>query len=270
MKPVDSNLIKQTIRNQWRSYIFLCGLLVLFSLLNIWVIGIMNTNDAMNHLIKQMPSIFKSMIGADDVRHLTNQHFILLTYTHPFPLVIILSFSIGLASRALAGEIETGTMELLLSRAITRSQIVISIILILVLGTFFMTLAVYFGLSLGAHRFDILYPPMIFHRIWLNFYLFHLALAAISLGISSLCSERSRVISSVVGLLLVMFFMDFFSRSIDALEILKYATIFTCFGPMRILMTRALNWHHLTILGAVILLGFGFSLLYFRRRDILK
>ncbi len=270
MKLLNINLIKQAISIQWRSFLLLNGLLILFAMLNLWVIAVMNADNTIAQIMQQMPTVFRSAIGVEDVRRITSQHFMLLSFTHPLPLVIILTFVVGLASRALAGEIESGTIELLLSRSVTRLQIVLSNMTVLITGLTIMILTTYFGIWGSAQHFDLLFPPMIFRRVLINFYLFHLTIGSIALAISSAKCERGRVLSLTIGFILVQFFMDFFGRTISALKFMKYSTIFSCFDPLQILLTRRLDVLHLVILIVISAACFGFSIYHFNRRDILK
>ncbi len=270
MNMLHLNLIRKITVEQWKFFLLSFLFLFAFGYANTWFVAAMNTDNVMAELMRQVPKMFRSSLGLSETRRITNLHFIILAFTHPIPLAVILSFGIGLAAKGLAGEVETGTIELILSRTLTRIQFAASSVLLALFGLALLVAAFYSGIKAGANSFDLLLPPMIFRRAIFNYFLLFFTIAGLAFALSSFSSERSRVIGLGISFVILQVFMEFFGQSIPKLNFLLYLTIFSCNEPIEILKTRQLNTLHIAILLLIGLGSYLFSVLYFNRRDLIK
>src|SRR6516164_2920577 len=77
-------------------------------------------------LFKGPGQIIQTIMGGEMI-HLNNpMEMLTIAYVHPFTQIVLCVWAIGRAAGALAGEMDKGTMELLLAQPISRRQIVLS------------------------------------------------------------------------------------------------------------------------------------------------
>lgn len=81
------------------------------------------------------------------------------SWNHPFILLLISSWSIGRGSGAVAAEVERGTMDLILSRPVSRSGFLASQVTVAVLGLAMLGLALWAGASIAVHHNALREPP---------------------------------------------------------------------------------------------------------------
>ncbi len=88
----------------------------------------------------------------------TSASIMMAFWNHPFFLILISIWSIGRGSAAVAAEIERGTMDLLLSRPISRIGYMLSQLLVAIGGMVVLSLALAAGASLAV-RYNVLREP---------------------------------------------------------------------------------------------------------------
>src|SRR5436190_344880 len=68
----------------------------------------------------------QAVIGGDKVQFDRAEDMISISYVHPLVITILCIWALGRAANAIAGEIDRGTMELLLAQPIRRTQVVLA------------------------------------------------------------------------------------------------------------------------------------------------
>lgn len=267
---VHPNLLRKILQERWKVLLAAALFLLFFGFINSWFVAVLNNDNTLANILRQIPRGFQSAIGVDDLRRITSQHFLVLGYTHPIPLATILAFSISISAKGLAGEIESGTIELIMTRVITRMQFVGSYIVASLVVNIILVGSLYVGSDLGAEVFGVLYPPMIFGRVILNYFLLHVALTGLAMVFSAMSSERAKVAGFSVAFVVVQFFVEFMSQSVEAIRFFQYFTVFACFEPLKILLSRHLNPVHITVLILIGIFSYLLAIYHFTRRDLIK
>jgi ABC-2 type transport system permease protein len=93
------------------------------------------------------------MMGADE--DASSLSLILLSWSHPFIFLLISIWAIGRGSAAVAAEIERGTMDLLLSRPVSRPVYLLSGVIVSLTGLFVLAGALMAGASIAV-RYNVL------------------------------------------------------------------------------------------------------------------
>lgn len=188
-------------------------------------------------------------------------------YSIIWPLITAF-FVLSLAGKGLAGEVETGTAELLLAKPVSRltwffSRYGTGVLLILIY-TFLSTagvvpLAAAYGLEVDVLK---------------NFYVSILgvafALAVYSMGMmfSAMVSEKSRAYMFGGGILLLMYLFAVASRLVEAAENLQYASFFYYFDVNVPLVDGRLEALPFYIFGGVIVVTTIIGAIWWHKRDI--
>ena len=80
---------------------------------------VLNRNEVMGQLVQ-------AIIGGDQIALDQPRDMMSIAYVHPLVLTMLCVWALGRAANAIAGEIDRGTMELLLAQPIRRAQIVLA------------------------------------------------------------------------------------------------------------------------------------------------
>jgi ABC-2 type transport system permease protein len=201
---------------------------------------------------------------------------IMMTFwNHPFIVSIIAMWAIGRGSIAVSAEVERGTLDLILSRPVSRTSYLLSHVLIAVLGLYFLALLLALGTRVGIH-FNYLRVPPRFRTLLLparNLAALGLPIYGYTLLVSALDQVRWRpmMIGSVITL------ASFIAWVISVIPVLqKYAwrtwleriSIFRLYNPVdAVSAAESLNFN-IAVLSAI---GAGcvlLALLGFVRRDL--
>src|SRR5207302_8102970 len=94
--------------------------------------------------------ILQALIGGDNIRIDYALDMVSVGYVHPLTQTILCVWAIGRAAGAIAGEIDRGTMELLLAQPIRRSQVVLAHLCVDILTIPVLCLSMWAGTWLGA------------------------------------------------------------------------------------------------------------------------
>ncbi len=227
--------------------------------------------------------VIQSFMGGETIR--IDQPFDMLTigYVHPVMQIAFCVWAIGRASGALAGEIDKGTMELLLAQPVTRRQVVLShfsadLVLIPILCACLIA-----GNCLGLSLIQLPGPKIELARFppaLLNVAALIFAVSGYTLAISSLNRFRWRAMSWALGITLVMFLVNVLGQLWDVLAPWRPLTAFYYYQPQQIILKD--QWlvpvgpvgdYWFQVNGSLVLLGVGLigyaaALAVFTRRDL--
>lgn len=232
-----------------------------------------------NEMIGQM---VRTIIGGENISLDRAGDMMSVSYVHPLVLSILCIWAIGRAANAIAGEIDRGTMELLLAQPIRRSQLVLAHLLVdaivfpslcaaMWLGTYCGTW--WMGLQSAPNPMQHV-DPLRFLPALLCVAMLLFSVSGVTMAISSLGRSRARVWGWAITLLVAMFLVNVFGQIWpELLEGLRPFTIHYHYRPQNLIQAEdwyALGnvWFHLAILAGVGLAGYGFAWIAFCRRDL--
>ena len=184
-----------------------------------------------------------------------------------WPIILIILI-ITFASAAIAGEIDKGTIELLLSQPISRLKIFfakyfagLTIITVFILLTNFAVVPL-------ANLHNVDYKIQNFLTMSVLGFLFAFAVFGICMMISSFSSSRGRPAALTGGMLIIMYGLNLFSAFQESLDSLKYASFFHYFD-----FSAAIVHNQIDILNAMVFLAVGIvtavmGAVIFSKRDI--
>ena len=196
-----------------------------------------------------------------------------LGQTHPILLVASFLFIIGLGVRSVAGEHESGSLDLTLARSLSRQSYLGSHCAVLVPGAAVLALAYATGAVVADRIFD---PPGIplepgrmvlaAFQAWLLF----LAVGALALLVSALLSERGRALGIAVGITLGMYVGNFLFALWEPLRFLTRVTLFWYFAPGPTIQNGEIPWGNCAVLAGFTTVALGVAFAAFTRRDLAR
>lgn len=184
-------------------------------------------------------------------------------------LVIPLLYTLILANRLVAAPVQSGMMSYYLAAPEKRSSVIVAKAYLLCSSLFGLFLIV------GLAEFflcQILYPAELeipqYLLLWVGAFCVHLCLGGIVFVISCICDEVKTSAMIGVGLTLLFLLFCLLGRMGGGLEILSYATPFSLFCPLRLLMGETeLYWKLPTAgISGIVLCWLGGKL--FEKKDL--
>jgi ABC-2 type transport system permease protein len=171
-----------------------------------------------------------------------------------------------------ASEIETGFIDLILSRPLARHWIVTRTIAALILCAaaliLMMMAGTWIGLETMAPR-DVPWPSAtLIGSLGLNLGLLMLSWGGVAMALGSV-SRRRRVAGGIAGLLaLTAYLLDYTGRLWKPAESVAWLSPFRYYSPFDLVMGSPLPAKNLLVLGSIAVAGFAAAYGLFSRRDI--
>jgi len=203
--------------------------LVIF-LFQIAICGIVHDNESVKTFIQfvdMLPSFIKAVLGGDALQLGNVVGLISIGHNHPLILTLYMLFAVGVPTGLLAGEVQRGTMELILSRSATKTQVYICAGLITVIGMYLLVLVMFTGtvVATSVYRFDQEVPLYYFFKTAIVGGMLASAVGGIAL-FAAACFHRGTAVSLTVAYLVVNYFVSIIADWWPRMKWLEPATIF--------------------------------------------
>jgi ABC-type transport system involved in multi-copper enzyme maturation permease subunit len=208
-----------------------CGIALLIFLMQLAVSAIVHDNEkvkTMLALIDMLPSIVKSALGGEMLRMGNTAGLIAIGYNHPFVLFLYMLYAVGTPTGLLAGEVQRGTMELILSRWVTKTQVYLCAGILTLAGMFALVLVMFLGTvaAVNIFTFQDRVPLDIFFRIAINGGLLASTFGAFALLCAGTFGRLYAAVSVAVAFLAVNYFVAVVSNWWPRLAFLRPVTLF--------------------------------------------
>jgi hypothetical protein len=207
------------------------GIALLIFLMQIAVSAIMHDNAnvrAFFTFLNMLPSIVKTALGGDMLQAGNTAALLTIGYQHPFVMFLCMLFAVGVPTGLLTGEVQKGTMELILSRPVTKTQVYLCACVLTVVGMFGLVLTMFFGTFVAVHiyRFDQRIPLDLFFRIAINGGLLASTFGAFAL----LCAATFARLYSALGVAVAFLSFNYFVALVSewwlSIRFLRRASLF--------------------------------------------
>ncbi|MFH1366528.1 MAG: ABC transporter permease subunit [Patescibacteria group bacterium] len=263
-------LFKKILKDNKRGLIgYGLGLLIYSLLMAMIYPSFANSGFNLEEYVKNFPEAFMKAFGVTNLENFSFTSYIGMEYLNLMWIIIVLFYISYFASRIIAAGVEDGTIELLLSRPISRIKIALSYVsffLIAILILEGVTLLGFWLPSLWEKSINIDWPAILNTMLMLLF--FSLAIFGYSFLFSALSSSKGKVVALSACLTLVFYVMNFVYLYWSQIEWLKHFTLFYYYRGSDLLAGKAIIFTD----GFVYLGIFFFCTLaglwYFNRRDI--
>ena len=194
---------------------------------------------------------------------------IALSFVHPIALILTSVFAVGFAAASVAGERQRGTLEVALSRPVSRRRFYLTLLVAavgfvgitiaaLLAGSVLGSVFVGVGGQLAIARFPLL---------WLNGVLLFGSFAAIALAASVSFDRFTPALGWTLAIIILMYVLEVLGSLWPAAEFLRPYSLFYYLKPKDILigLTPAFD---MAVLAVVFAAAVGWALVVFPRRDL--
>ncbi len=226
--------------------------------------------EQLTELLKMYPESFMKAFGFDTSQLLFDKIGAFLAteqFTFMWPIMAIL-FLVSYSNSCIAGEVDKGTMEMILSQPVSRIKIFIVRYLAgltnFLIFTFVSVFAVVPLTLMHGIEFDIKSLTIFF----LEAFLFGLAIYSLSMFSSSMFSDKGKASLVTSGVLIIMYVANIVAGLKDSFSDLKYFSFFHYYNPSSALVKNTIpDWTVLVFLGFSLVM-FISAIFWFNKRDI--
>jgi len=246
-------------------------LLAVFQVFLIIVAGSIHRNGSFEQLGGLMPPFVRQLLGPSFIGLMSFGGIVSLGYFHLAVMGSLVGLSIALGTTP-TSEIETGFIDLILSRPVARHWIITRSIAVMLVSTVavlsMMLIGTWGGLNVFAAAGATWPDKSLILSLASNLALLMLCWNAIAMAIGA-ASRRRSVTGGLAGLLaLTMFLLDYVARAWEPAERVAWLSPFRYYDPFEMLAGAALSARNLVVLAGISVCGFAVAYFIYSRRDI--
>lgn len=266
-------MTKRLLRRGLAGTLMLMLGMMLFQFVNPIIGDSLGGAEGLEGLVEQLPPTMQSLAQmSPDFLAITGlAGYLSRGYDHPVYFILLISAVVGFAGRAIAGEVDSGTLALTLSRPISRSRIYASrVIALIVLAVAFGSagpLATELGLVVAQPVGEVSGRQLI-AMAFLGM-LLAWSVGGLALMVSAMSESTGRVVGWATGYLVIAYFVDAFAELWSVLEPVRPLSLFRYFDTSTTMVEGRVPLESGLVLGGVGLIAVIVGWVVFRRRDFL-
>jgi len=249
---------------------FLIALMIF--LFQLAICGIVHDNERVKALIQyidMLPAFLKTFIGGEAVQYGNIAGLISIGYQEPFVLLLYMLFAVGVPTALLAGEVQRGTMELILSRQTTKTHVYICAGLITVVGMYALVIVMFLGtvVSTNLYEFEQHVPLYNFFKLAICGGILASAVGGIAL-LAAACFRRGMAVSLTVAYLVVNYFIMIITHWWPRMKWLDPVTIFNYVDGAKIFIKPGWPVGDMCVLISLLVVSTVLGGLIWHKRDL--
>jgi len=260
-------VLRKTLRDQRRALTgWALGMAALVALYTSFYPSIKANATKLNQYMETLPVALRNMIGragsiASPTGYLQSEIFSIMG-----PLLLMI-LAIGAGARAIAGEEETGTLDLLLANPIPRRRVVLEKFWAMVAATGGVGVVMWAAIAAFGPLFGVRVSLVNLAETVLSAVLLAIGFGAGALAIGCWRGKRGLAIAVVTSVAVVTYLFNVLAPSVDAVRSLRLLSPFHYYidnDPLR----NGLDPVHALVLVAITGVLLGLALFAFERRDL--
>jgi ABC-2 type transport system permease protein len=247
--------------------------------------------------------MMQTLAGGENMHFERAMHMLSIGYVHPLMQTLFCIWAIGRASGAIAGEIDKGTMELLLAQPLARFRVIMAHLCVDILTIPMLCMSLWAGTCVGwwlvgpyevhpeAFKVPIHVPeewlqvdPAAFGPALWNIGALIFAVCGYTMWLSSAGRFHWRVMGGAVLITLLQFLVNLLGQLWDKMEWMRPLTVFYYYQPQKIILQQDHAWTVnlsvwnggqpfvevpvLAVLFGAGIIGYAMAFWTFQRRDI--
>jgi len=211
--------------------------------LRVWVSSFFSTSD-LESMFSFMPELVENLMPVSFSQVASSAGRIAVAYDDPIVLLLVTVWAISRGSDAVSGELNRGTMEMVLAQPVTRLGVLWSQAGVTIGGAAALATIAWLGTSLGLMSVTLEDPvsPRVFIPAALNLFAMTVFIAGLTTMVSSGTNYRSRTIGIVGGFYAVSMIVKIVGRLAPGWKWLTYCSFFTPFEPQPMVSNAATAW----------------------------
>lgn len=257
-------------KNHYRFAVFSAIVIAALQFFIIWLITTLDYAPIFAAFLQQLPPRVQVLFDSQFFTAFSVKGALAFGLIHPLVLILMAINAINIPGRHITGEIETGTLELLLAYPVKRTRLILTLWLSACVNLFLIVVVALVGSFSAVVIFHKFTPDLLLRMVQIitNLWLLFVLVMSYTLVIATFGKEGSKTGACSGGLLLVIYFIYYLSTLWPAIAFTKPANIFTYYQPQKIILGHWSFGMNVQILGLLIVICLILSIIQFNRRDI--
>ena len=187
--------------------------------------------------IQFIQNLIKAMLGMNTGEALGPEMFTSIPWAHPVVLAIACAHAIVCCTRVPAGEVDRGTIDVLLGLPVSRWEVLLSDTVVWLGSSVLLTGTALVGNAIGSSTAATVSQPDTARRLIVLANLLCLYLVVGSFGwlVSTLSDRRGRAITIIFAVVLTSFLLNYLAQFWSVAEKVSFLSILTYYRPLIIL-----------------------------------
>jgi ABC-2 type transport system permease protein len=267
-RPMLRTVMLKTLRDQRRALVWWAAGLLAAALMYAAVYPSVRDNAAtLNKYLNSFPEAFRRAFVGQSGDFSSPAGYLNTELFGFFAPLLLLLYSIGAGARAIAGEEERQTLDILLATPVSRRRVVADKLIAMLLGTLALAAALWvstvalgppFGLTPGLGKLA---------AAVVSCYLLAISLGAIALALGCATGRRGLAVGLTAGMAAATYLFYALAPSVDAIAWLRFLSPFYYYRASEPLL-NGLNPLHALVLITVGVVASGLAFVSFQRRDL--
>jgi ABC-2 type transport system permease protein len=230
--------------------------------LRVWISSFFSSRD-LEYMLSLLPPPIEQLMPVSYAQVASAAGRIAAEYDDPVVLLLMTVWSISRGSDAVSGELNRGTMEMVLAQPVRRISVLATQAIVTVAGAALLALAAWLGTCAGLATVTLETPisPRVFVPAAVNLFALGAFLAGVTTMVSAGTNYRARTIGIIGGFYAVSMVIKIVGRMAPGWDWLSYMTFFTPFEPQLLVGDASRAWSLWTqkTSGTIVLGGLGYD-----------
>lgn len=208
-----------------------CGIALIIFAMQIAVSAIVHDNQNVRvflSFLNLLPAIVKTALGGEMLQSGSMPALLTIGYQHPLVMFLCMVYAVGVPAGLLTAEVQRGTMELILSRSVTKIQVYVCAAMLTLIGMFGLIMAMFLGTvaAVNLYEFSEPIPLDLFLRLAMNAGLLASTFGAFALLAAASFGRLYSAVGISVAFLTLNYFMAIVAAWWPRLQFMRRATLF--------------------------------------------
>ena len=267
-RPMLRTVLLKTVRDQRRALIWWSvGLLATALMYAAVYPSIRDNAETLNEYMESFPDVFREAFMGQSGDFASPAGYLNTELFGFFGPLLLLLYAVGAGARAIAGEEERRTLDVLLAAPVSRGRVITDKFLAMVVGLLILSAVLWASVAIFGPPFDLTPDLANMAAATLSCFLLALAFGTIALAIGALTGRRALAIGLGAGLAAATYLFHVLAPSVDAIAWLEYLSPFYYYRDAEPLL-KGLNAPHALTLLAITVVAFIGARVSFDRRDL--
>jgi ABC-2 type transport system permease protein len=211
--------------------------------LRVWISSFFTTNK-LETMFSLMPEMVEQLLPVSFSQIASSAGRIAVAYDDPIVLLLVTVWAISRGSDAVSGELNRGTMEMLLAQPVTRLGVLWTQALVTLGGAALLGGTAWMGTTIGLASVQLEHSveARVFLPAALNLFSFTVFLAGLTTMVSSATNYRSHTIGAVGAFYAISMIAKIIGRMVPGWGWISYCSFFTPFEPQLLVSDTATAW----------------------------
>lgn len=258
----------------WKSYrgiiIFSAVFIALMQFLILLIFTTIDYVPIIEAFMKQLPEQFRMFFAAEFFQRFSPEGAAAFGFNHPLVISVMAINAIVIPARYIAGEVETGTLELLLTYPIERRRHVVRVWLSSAIELLFIVCCGWIGSFLSIAIFHTFTEQVVFGmlKVGVCLWMLFLLISSYTLLISTYSKEGGKTGLRSAAITLIFYLVHVLSTMWEDLSFIQPFNIFNYYLPQKLMFGQSSFILNIVVLASLILIFLGLSIRQFDKRDI--